>query len=178
MLEGNGFYRKYDVLKHAYPWDDLMGWKCIVHFPYNISTMSIMEQYASGVPLLFPTLEYAIELYQQKQVRIFEQNTWAGTFGRPSGSVITPEGGFPGGYDPNDFNNIESLKYWLQYADFYNKESMQGVQYFSSAADLLRLSSRSIEHFKSQAWDQIQAYRKRRERAYDGWSRVLSDISL
>lgn len=83
-----------------YTWEDLYSYKEIIHFPYNVSTMSIFEQYEASVPLKFPSLDFAIELINQ---------------GLPLFSEIV-------------FNNLNSnrqahifmSKEWLQYSDFYN----------------------------------------------------------
>tara|TARA_R110002020_G_scaffold103752_23_gene243236 strand:- start:16089 stop:17081 length:993 start_codon:yes stop_codon:yes gene_type:complete len=52
-----------DECKHInslgrHSWEDLYSHKAIVHVPYNTSIMSISEQYAASVPLLFPTLDF------------------------------------------------------------------------------------------------------------------------
>jgi hypothetical protein len=51
-------------LLKSYRWEDLYGYKSILHFPYNVSTMSIFEQSYAGVPLLFPSLDFAMQLLQ------------------------------------------------------------------------------------------------------------------
>jgi hypothetical protein len=38
----------------AHSWYELYSHKAIIHIPYNVSLMSIFEQYTAGVPLLFP----------------------------------------------------------------------------------------------------------------------------
>jgi hypothetical protein len=44
--------------KQGYTWAELFSYKGIVHCPYEMSTMSIFEQYWAGVPLWFPTKEF------------------------------------------------------------------------------------------------------------------------
>lgn len=83
-----------------YTWKDLYSYKEIIHFPYNASTMSIFEQYEAGVPLRFPSLDFAVELIDQ---------------GCPLFSEIT----FPNS-NPKRQQNIFMSKEWLQYSDFYN----------------------------------------------------------
>jgi len=39
----------------GHTWKDLYSYKAIVHVPYEMSTMSLFEQYWAGVPLFFPT---------------------------------------------------------------------------------------------------------------------------
>lgn len=39
----------------VHSWDELYSHRAIIHIPYNVSLMSIFEQYTAGVPLLFPS---------------------------------------------------------------------------------------------------------------------------
>lgn len=71
-----------------------------MHIPYNVSTMSIFEQYQAGVPLNFPSLDFSIELINS---------------GVPIFSEIT----FPNNQQ-NRQREIFLTKEWLQYSDFYN----------------------------------------------------------
>ena len=84
----------------SYSWGDLYSYREIIHFPYNVSTMSIFEQYEAGVPLRFPSLDFAIQLIEQ---------------GCPLFSEIV----FPN-RNPKRQPNIFMNKDWLQYSDFYN----------------------------------------------------------
>jgi hypothetical protein len=136
------FVHKSTALPPGHAWQDVARCRAIAHFPYNVSTMSIIEQYTMGVPLLFPTLDYAVSLYAQG-ARLFEQNSWARTFGNAPGSVITPPGGFPQGHDPNDFTSIDSMRYWLRHADYYDETSMQGLTYFASLDELPPMAGHS-----------------------------------
>jgi hypothetical protein len=84
----------------SYSWGDLYSYKEIIHFPYNASTMSIFEQYEAGIPLRFPSLNFAIELIN-KGLPIFSE-------------IVFPN------------NNPDRQPYlflnedWLRYSDFYN----------------------------------------------------------
>jgi hypothetical protein len=46
----------------ATPWTVIYQRKALVHFPYEVSTMSNFEQYTAGVPLLFPSKRFLTEL--------------------------------------------------------------------------------------------------------------------
>ena len=39
----------------AFTWDELSSYKAVIHVPYEISTMSLYEQYTAGIPLIVPT---------------------------------------------------------------------------------------------------------------------------
>ena len=44
-------------------WEHLYSYRGIIHIPYNISTMSIFEQKAAGIPLFFPNKSKIIKSY-------------------------------------------------------------------------------------------------------------------
>lgn len=84
-----------------YSWKELYSYKNIIHFPYNVSTMSIFEQYNAGVPLLFPSLNFSIELIKNK-IPLFSE-------------IVFPN------RNPNRQANLFLNEEWLKYSDFYNK---------------------------------------------------------
>jgi hypothetical protein len=174
-LDGSRFVPKARALPRGHQWRDVASFRAIAHFPYNVSTMSIIEQYAMGVPLLFPTLDYAMSL-QASGVRLFEQNSWAGTFHAAPGSAIVPPRGFPEGHDPNDYADPDSLRYWLRYADYYDPASMPGLTYFSSLEELRAIANESPAFFENAHARMRRLYPQRRQRAIDGWRAIIDDL--
>jgi len=83
-----------------YTWDNLYSHNCIVHVPYNVSTMSIFEQYQAGAPLNFPSLDFALSLISSG-VNLFSQ-------------IV-----FPNNLQDRQAANFLN-KEWLSYSDFYN----------------------------------------------------------
>jgi hypothetical protein len=45
-------------------WDDMFHRRALIHFPYEMSTMSLFEQYQAGAVLLFPSRRFCDELVQ------------------------------------------------------------------------------------------------------------------
>jgi len=52
-----------------YRWDDLYSYKSIIHVPYNVSIMSIFEQYTANVPMFFPSLNSVIKMSPRRSPR-------------------------------------------------------------------------------------------------------------
>jgi hypothetical protein len=52
----------------GYTWTQLHSFKGIVHCPYEVSTMSIFEQFWAGVPLFFPTKHFYTECIINKSM--------------------------------------------------------------------------------------------------------------
>jgi hypothetical protein len=84
-----------------YTWEHLYSYTSIVHLPYNVSTMSIFEQCQAGVPLNFPSLDFALSLISSG-VNLFSE-------------IIFPNN-LPDRQPANFLN-----KKWLSYSDFYNR---------------------------------------------------------
>ena len=83
-----------------YTWEELYSYDSIIHLPYNVSTMSIFEQYQAGVPLNFPSLDFALSLVN-------------------SGFNLFSEIVFPNNLRDRQAPNFLN-KEWLSYSDFYN----------------------------------------------------------
>lgn len=95
----------------GYTWQDLFSYRGIVHSPYEMSTMSIFEQYWAGVPLWFPTKEFYKDCICEAKME------------------------FASPYDLKDDEDIseQELDQWLALADFYN---LPYIHYYSSYEDL------------------------------------------
>jgi hypothetical protein len=84
----------------TYQWSDLYSFQGIIHFPYNVSTMSIFEQYNAGVPLFLPSLDYSLKLIKEN-IPIFSEIVFQNSLNDRQ---------------PEIFLNRE----WLSLSDFYN----------------------------------------------------------
>jgi len=47
-------------------WDELFHRRALIHFPYEMSTMSLFEQYSAGAVLLFPSRRFCQELVTRR----------------------------------------------------------------------------------------------------------------
>lgn len=83
-----------------YTWQDLYSYSGIIHFPYNVSTMSLFEQSTAGVPIFLPSMQYSIELIKNK-IPLFSEIVFANQFKDRQ---------------KDNFTNTS----WLKYSDFYN----------------------------------------------------------
>ena len=126
---------KIDTLPNIrYSWQDIFSYRGIIHFPYNASTMSIFEQYTANVPLLFPSPDFLIKLYSQYPTQILSQISWHQILNLEKQSCINNS--YP---DPNNTNDIESVRHWISFADYYNEEWMPYITYFDSISNLFDL---------------------------------------
>ena len=132
-----------------YSWEELYSHKAIAHIPYNVSIMSIFEQYTANVPLFFPTIEHGLYLKN------------LGYMSDLLGSTK---------HIPNaeDFYKKELL----ELSDFYDDEWMPHITYYDDINELRDLIdstdladiSNNMEKFNH----------KRRERVYSLWEDTIS----
>lgn len=135
---------KEEYLGFNYSWQKLNNVKGIIHLPYNISTMSIFEQYTGNIPLLFPTPEFVIELYSKGLS--LKQISW------------------------ND-NKLIDLE-WIKLADFYQEEWMPYITYFSSFNDLKEKVDTIDTNQISNNMKEFNIIRK--QKIYDLWKNILN----
>ena len=116
-----------------YEYQDLANHPAIVHMPYQVSVMSMFEQYRMNIPLFYPSLRFLTQL--QMEYAPVSERTWARVYGR--GQIVQSDIlghaniWWP---DPNNDRDAHALQYWLAKSDFYVKPH---IQYYNSWADLL-----------------------------------------
>ncbi|CAH1799032.1 unnamed protein product [Owenia fusiformis] len=114
-----------------YKYSDLASHQGIVHVPYQVSVMSLFEQYRMNIPLFYPSLDLLASW--QLTDNVLNERTWSSVFGSiPDKSVIP--GVLDNVPDPNNDKNLEAIKYWLKFSDFYQ---WPHIVYFDSYKNLI-----------------------------------------
>lgn len=103
-------------LPKPHSWSDLMAYRGIVNFPYEVSLMSIFEQFTAGCPLFFPSKAY-----------------WKSNPGIQSLS------GYWGSDLPPEFASMASTDVWIDLADMYHTFQSPNTYYFDSTDHLIHL---------------------------------------
>jgi hypothetical protein len=99
-----------------FSFQDLGNYKGIIHFPYEISTMSMFEHYTAGLPMFFPTRELMNSIPIQSMSIYWRGNT------------------------PEPLKEFDDNKIWLDNADFYNLfANSPNVHFFNSIDHLFEL---------------------------------------
>jgi len=153
-----------------FTWSDLSKYKGVIGIPYNCSTMSIFEYYTANIPLFFPSIDFMMELYDHNRGSVLSEITWNQVFRMNEGSSLSL-GKFN---DPNRYNDLNTMREWIQYSDFYNVEWMPHIIYFDSWEDLslklretdLNLVSENMKNFNI----------VRKQRIYGKWKELLDKI--
>lgn len=160
--------------EHAFPkgysWQQMADYQGIVHIPYNISTMSIFEQYTANIPLFFPSWEFLYDLHEKYGNQgVLSETSWNQVHGLSSNSSL-----FPMMKDPNNFKNTDDVMDWARLSDFYDEENMPYIQYFHSFEHLDELLKTS--DLKKISEDMRAHNKKRKEKVYESWGEILSRI--
>jgi hypothetical protein len=103
-------------LPSPHQWSDLTSFRGIVHYPYEISLMSIFEQFTAGCPLFFPSKTYwksnpeiqSISAYWDKRL-------------------------------PAEFAALSTPQEWIELADMYGVFQSPNTYYFDSTEHLFQL---------------------------------------
>ncbi|WP_020528956.1 hypothetical protein [Flexithrix dorotheae] len=146
------------VRTESYTWKDLYKTLGMVHIPYEISTMSILEHYAANVPLFLPSKNYLKELINSNAIH------------------------FQSSYDPDShpenldiaLNHDKWVNFWVERADYYDEENMKYITYFNSSDEihdvLNEVNSQEISE-KMKEWNI-----ERSKKIIDCWSSLTSKI--
>jgi len=146
-----------------YKWDDLVKYRGAVWVPYQVSTMSMYEQYWSGMRILVPSKSLLLKFYQKGWG--LEQFSWAYMERRPA--ALPWKGRLP---DPNAYGSVESVSAWLDFADGYCS-TLKKVEQFDSLPHLEQLLSKEVD-VTPQAMDNHD----RMDAAIAGWSKVFEEV--
>jgi hypothetical protein len=139
-------------LSHPHEWSDITSFRGLVHFPYEISLMSLFEQFTAGCPLFFPSKTY-----------------WK------ANSSIQSISAYWGNELPAEFTILSTPQAWIELADMYDVFQSPNTYFYDSEQHLFQL----IETFEykddrefrnahidsvKQKWRQLQFWHALKER--------------
>lgn len=134
---------------NRFEWKDLGTYKGIVHFPYEISTMSMFEHFTAGLPLFFPSKAF------------WKQN--------PSIQSISA---YWGERLPPHLSDMKDPSTWIELSDIYHVFQSPNTYYFDSFPHLFEL----LESFVYV--DDRELRQKHKYDIQSKWREVLSKYVL
>lgn len=155
-----GIYPKFE-------YEDLAKHKAIVHVPYQVSVMSIFEQYRMNIPLFFPSLALLTQWHLKHFV--LKEKSWEGMRSPnnpPCNSTIPPHPTQMDVPNPNDECSKSSIEHWLKFADFYNwphiilYESFDDLISKMESTNYEEVSSKMASHNKEAKKDIVQRWKE------------------
>jgi hypothetical protein len=102
--------------KTPFAWSDLGTFRGIIHIPYEVSTMSMFEHYAGGLPLFFPSKAF-----------------WK------SAPAIQSMSAYWGDSPPSELGDFCDLSTWIDRSDVYETFVCPNTHYFDSYEHLFQL---------------------------------------
>lgn len=185
------FIKKHDALAFGHPWSDLVKFLGIAHVPYNVSTMSVFEQYTANIPLFFPSKRFMLKLYEERLPEflamlkshkdgvkydyrdiyfVLEQVSWSMVYNRP------PKTNAVGAMsvDLNEYTSLKTVEYWLDHADYYDEKWMPFIGYFDSYEHLASMARPDRVLATAYAMKKHNEWRKRE--VYRRWEELLKRI--
>ena len=162
-------------IKDRYPmykYSDLAAHQGIVHLPYQVSTMSILEQYRMNIPLFFPSKELLLQ-WNIKHWVVKERTLPHVRDPRPYSFPPHPsQRHIP---SPNDNDDAEAMRYWLQFADYY---TLPHITYFNSMKHLVVILQRMTAGDLKRISGQMKSYNyKLRKKLLMKWTRILQTVA-
>jgi hypothetical protein len=157
--------------KRAYKYEGLATNRAILHVPYQVSIMSLFEQYAMGIPILAPTPSFMWSLH--KKYQIMGERTWYTVKNdkrsRSSGLPPWKDGAAKeNGYDPNNDIDKKAFIHWVSKGDYW---TLKHIVHFDSWQEL----SEVIENtdFQEVSRKMLQQHALYLKETRESWSKIL-----
>lgn len=132
----------------SFKWTDLSEYRGIIHFPYEISTMSMFEHFAGGLPLFFPSK----------------------AFWKAKSDSLTSTVSYWGKDLPAELESFRSTDTWIDLADPYVAFQSPNTYYYDSWEHLLQLLE-TFEYVDDRAFRQAYIDRVKAQ-----WLSLLSGL--
>ena len=152
-----------------YKYSDLAKHPAIVYVPYQVSVMSLFEQYRMNIPLLFPSLDLLTQWHLNYS--LVNEKTWdQAWYGIVPNSSHIP-GVLAGVPDPNNDHDRTSVRYWLNFSDFYQ---WPHITYYDSTDDLVQ--KLTTTDFPSISKKMKEHNKQLKENLLRKWKEILDNI--
>ena len=135
-------------LPHPHEWSDLTSFRGIINMPYEISLMSVFEQFTAGCPLFFPSKAY------------WKANPHIQSISAYWGAQLPPA-----------FGSLSTTDVWIDLADMYGVFQSPNTYYFDSESHLYELLE-TFTYVDDREFRTAHVERVKRE-----WKKVIRSIT-
>jgi hypothetical protein len=161
--EKENIVNKSSCLNDGYSWKEYFQYKGIIHMPYEISTMSIFEQYSANIPLYFPSKNYLIDLIKNNNYNIQSRynRIWGNHNKYPNNLELC-------------LNDNDWIDFWIHNADYYDENNMKHLIYFDNNDHLYELV-KNIDH--NYISEQMKIHNiERKKNVYTQWKNIFDTV--
>jgi hypothetical protein len=156
--EKSNIINKCNLFGNKYTWRELYSQKGIIHIPYEVSTMSLFEQYTANVPLFIPSKNYLKELIKQGLKFQSRYNRIYGNFSYPEKLK-------------ESLSDETWIDYWVDKSDYYDTENFNHITYFNNNEELVCLLEKTNTNEISNKMKNHNAIRF--EKVYKMWKKII-----
>jgi len=159
-----------EVYKDHYQYIEIARHPGIIYVPYQVSLMSLFEQYRMNIPLFFPTLDLLTEWHYT--YRVVSERTWDGVGNNRKNASTIPGVLGPDIPDPNNEFDRVAIRYWLNFSDFYQ---WPHITYYNSTDDLaMKLTTTNLVEVS----ENMKIYNENLKKSlHDQWRQIFERIS-
>jgi hypothetical protein len=159
-----------EIYKGHYEYFEIARHPGIIYVPYQVSVMSLFEQYRMNIPLFFPSLDLLTEWHYTYHV--VSERTWDGVGENRKNTSRIP-GVFGSDIpDPNNEFDRDAIRYWLKFSDFYQ---WPHITYYNSTEDLaIKLTTTNLV----QVSENMKVYSETvKKNLHEQWRQIIERIS-
>ncbi|CAF1234777.1 unnamed protein product, partial [Adineta ricciae] len=159
-----------EVYKDRYEYSQLVQHPAIIYVPYQVSLMSLFEQYRMNIPLFFPSLDLLADWHFA--YRVVRERTWGGVIEDLRNSSLISGVLDKHRPDPNNEFDRNAIYYWLKFSDYYQ---WPYITYFDSVDDLaVKLSQTNLTDIS----EKMSLYNAHVEKdLHEKWRGILEKIN-
>ena len=143
--------------------NSVRGW---VHVPYNISQMTIFEQYWENVPIYIPDDKFLFDLWCKNPGDVLSELSMYQVLGLPTDKL-------PAG-DPNRVCDPDVIRWWLERSDYGPQGELSKIVRFSSFQHLTDLLATQDDEVLSEMMRQSNVIR--RDSIMSAWEQVINSV--
>ena len=163
---------QFDTVKRLYghyQLEQIAHHRAVVLLPYAVLSYGITELYALGIPIFVPSIDFLVQLKLVHDRTLIDPFYCGRTLKFEDMPRQHPNSNHP--YSPEDVRSPEAIRYWLQFADYYQ---LPYIQQFSSWTDLIvKLSKTNFQEIHNKMEEENW---RRKIDLTDKWKRIIDQI--
>jgi hypothetical protein len=152
-----------------YQLQQIANHRAVILLPYAVLSYGITELYALGIPIFVPSIDFIVHLKLVRDRTLIDPFYCGRKLKFKDMPKQHPSSNHP--YSPEDIVLPEAIRYWLQFADYYQ---LPYIQTFSSWVELIVKLSKT--DFKTVHENMHQENLRRKADLIEKWKSIFAQI--
>lgn len=164
VRRNNQIINKHDFAGYGYSFYNLYRCKGFIHVPYEISTMSLFEQYTANMPLIIPTKRLLKELvrdnkikYYMSYIKIYNRN-----------NKVYPK------CLSEALDDDKWVDFFIDRADYYDEDNFKYLIYYDNPNDIEQIVN--MTNFDNVSNKMREHNEIRIKKVYYTWKNIIDNI--